>query len=68
MWKQDSLNFILLILNVGDVDVIPWLEVKYLFVVFGGTSSIRIVADGDFGRAARVILKDSLKLTTSIYT
>ncbi|CAK9116453.1 unnamed protein product [Durusdinium trenchii] len=37
-----------------------WMEpqVKYLFVVFGGTSSVRMVPDAEFGHAARVILKD----------
>ena len=43
------------------------LKVKYLFVVFGGTASIRMVADADFGRAAQVILKDCRYLPLLVF-
>eukprot|EP00439_Symbiodinium_sp_Y106_P021113 s5288_g2.t1 len=37
-------------------------QVKYLFVVFGGTSSVIFVSDPEFGRAAQVMLKDAAAL------
>ncbi|CAE7041322.1 F23F12.8 [Symbiodinium sp. CCMP2592] len=37
-------------------------QVKYLFVVFGGTSSVIFVPDPEFGRAAQVTLKDAAAL------
>lgn len=40
-------------------------EVKYLFVVFGGTSSVRMVPDAEFGHAARVILKDQREIVSN---
>ena len=43
-------------------------EVKYLFVVFGGTASVRMVRDAEFGRAARVTLKVADLGITAIFT
>merc|ERR1711879_461937 len=34
------------------------LQVKFLFVVFGGTASVCMVSDADFGCAAQVVMKD----------